>query len=90
MVAAGSEVLNPKPAPDVYLLALERLGCTSVGAVAIEDSPSGIAAARAAGVPCVGLLTTIVSSDALSAAALVVGSLEELSLELLAKIARGG
>jgi HAD superfamily hydrolase (TIGR01509 family) len=86
-VAAGSEVANTKPVPDVYLLALERLGCTSEGAVAIEDSSAGVAAALAAGVPCVGLLTTLGPSAALPGASLVVGSLEELSLELLGEVA---
>jgi HAD superfamily hydrolase (TIGR01509 family) len=46
-----------KPAPDVYLLAARDLGIDAQGAVALEDSPTGSAAARAAGayvfgVPC--------------------------------------
>lgn len=48
--AAGDEVKEGKPAPDVYLLACQRLGVEPVDCVAIEDSPHGATAACAAGV----------------------------------------
>jgi HAD superfamily hydrolase (TIGR01509 family) len=51
--ATGNEVLNAKPAADVYLLALEKLGVAPEDAVAIEDSPNGAIAATAAGIHCV-------------------------------------
>ncbi|WP_405889739.1 HAD-IA family hydrolase [Streptomyces sp. NBC_00133] len=44
--------LARKPAPDAYLAALEHLGVPAGQAVAIEDSPHGIAASRAAGLRC--------------------------------------
>lgn len=47
------DVARVKPAPDLYLLALDRLGVKPTEAVAIEDSPSGATAALAAGVWCV-------------------------------------
>ena len=40
---------EPKPAPDVYLRAAELLGSPATEVVALEDSPPGAAAARAAG-----------------------------------------
>jgi HAD superfamily hydrolase (TIGR01509 family) len=46
---AGDEVEQGKPAPDLYLAACERLGATPGRCVAFEDSATGIAAARAAG-----------------------------------------
>lgn len=49
----GEDVRAKKPDPEAYLLALERLGLSPLQAVAIEDSPGGVAAARAAGVPVV-------------------------------------
>jgi len=51
--AAGDEVQAGKPAPDVYLLACQRLGIDPGNCVAIEDSPHGAAAARAAGMEVV-------------------------------------
>jgi HAD superfamily hydrolase (TIGR01509 family) len=53
-IATGDEV-EPKPAPDVYLLACERLGVDAAEAVALEDSPLGVAAAKAAGLACIGV-----------------------------------
>lgn len=51
--AAGDEVPSGKPSPDVYLLACERLGVDPADCAAIEDSPHGAAAARAAGMKVV-------------------------------------
>ena len=48
-VAGVDQVASPKPSPDLYRLAASRLGCDVV--VAVEDSPTGIAAAQAAGLP---------------------------------------
>jgi HAD superfamily hydrolase (TIGR01509 family) len=49
-VAAGDEVTNGKPAPDIYLLAAERLGHDPRVCVALEDSEPGVQAASAAGI----------------------------------------
>lgn len=46
---AADEVARPKPAPDVYLAACAAIGADPARAVAFEDSPTGAAAARAAG-----------------------------------------
>lgn len=48
-LAFGSEVSHPKPAPDLYLLAADRLGIDPRDCLALEDSPVGLAAAHAAG-----------------------------------------
>jgi HAD superfamily hydrolase (TIGR01509 family) len=47
-------VQRPKPAPDVFLLAAERLGVPPASCVVVEDSPGGVTAAVAAGMRCVG------------------------------------
>lgn len=49
VIAAGDEVPAKKPAPDVYLLALERLGIAPRDAVALEDSRNGVLSAQGAG-----------------------------------------
>jgi HAD superfamily hydrolase (TIGR01509 family) len=54
-VIAGDEIVHPKPAPDIYLEACRRLGISANAAVAIEDSPTGAAAARAAGMFVIGI-----------------------------------
>lgn len=55
----GDEVPTGKPAPDLYLAAAARLGVSPSACLVIEDSPTGSAAAAAAGCP-----TLVVPSDA--------------------------
>jgi HAD superfamily hydrolase (TIGR01509 family) len=90
VVVGGDMVVRPKPAPDVYLLAAERLSLAPGLCVAIEDSPSGILAARAAGMRVVGLITADVDVDALRRADVVVGSLREFPLSLINRGEDGG
>ena len=48
-VATSSDVAAPKPAPDVYLLAASKLGVAPARCLVLEDSPTGVRAALAAG-----------------------------------------
>lgn len=77
-VVAADEVAAPKPAPDVYLAAADRLGVPARRSVAVEDSPAGVAAARAAGMRVVGLRAP--GGAALDGAHEVVRSLREGTL----------
>ena len=85
-VASGEEVTRSKPAPDVYLLAIQRLGAGPAGVVAIEDSATGVAAAVAAGLVCVGVRTAVTRGHDLGPAALIVSSLEELDVAALERL----
>lgn len=58
IIASGDEVENLKPAPDLYLLALKRLSAEAESTAAVEDSPYGIKAAKAAGLFVFGFLST--------------------------------
>lgn len=56
VILSAHEVAAPKPAPDPYLEACRRLGVEPGPAVvALEDSPTGVAAARAAGLTVIGV-----------------------------------
>ncbi|MET4223812.1 HAD family hydrolase [Oerskovia enterophila] len=55
VLVCGDEVTNNKPHPEPYLLAAQRLGVDVTRCVAIEDSPTGIASARAAGAATLGV-----------------------------------
>ncbi|MGN6663592.1 MAG: HAD family hydrolase [Solirubrobacterales bacterium] len=56
VVVSAHEVAAPKPAPDPYLEACRRLGVEpGPEVVALEDSPTGVAAARAAGLTVIGI-----------------------------------
>ena len=74
-INTGDEV-NPKPAPDIYLLACERLSIPPSAAVAVEDSPTGVRAAQAAGMTCIGVPSH--ADQPLDMADYVVASLSEL------------
>ncbi|MFI7558022.1 HAD family hydrolase [Micromonospora echinaurantiaca] len=52
---AGDEVTHPKPASDIYVTAAARLGVTPAEVVVIEDSPTGVRAARLAGCRVLGV-----------------------------------
>ena len=59
----ASDVQHMKPAPDIYLLAAERLGLAAADCIAIEDSDPGGQAARAAGCYLIGLTDKVKGSD---------------------------
>jgi len=54
----GTMVINPKPAPDMFLKAAELLGASPSNSVVFEDAPGGIKAANAANMKAIGLLTS--------------------------------
>lgn len=74
--------LRPKPHPDVYLDALARLGLDAGDCVAVEDSPRGLAAARAAGLRCIALRSALLPGYAFEGAWRVVDSHTALEREL--------
>ena len=57
-VVDGHQVSHPKPHPEVYLLAAERLGVAPENCIVLEDSYSGVEAGRAAGMRVIGIRTT--------------------------------
>jgi HAD superfamily hydrolase (TIGR01509 family) len=76
-------VLNPKPAPDVYLEAAETLQVSPGSSVALEDSEPGCRAAKAAGMRAVAIPNQFSERQDLSVADLMVPSAKALSLERL-------
>jgi HAD superfamily hydrolase (TIGR01509 family) len=74
-VFAGDIVARKKPAPDIYLLALDWLGLPADQVVVIEDSRNGLVAATSAGAPCVITVNDFTASEDFTEAALVVSSL---------------
>jgi beta-phosphoglucomutase len=85
----GSQIYNPthvnnvgKPHPALYLYAAEQLLCTSSECCVIEDSAHGIAAAKAAGMFCIGINTSN-KPDQLKQADLIVNGYHEIELHKL-------
>jgi HAD superfamily hydrolase (TIGR01509 family) len=82
-VVCGADAVRHKPAPDLYRVALRRLARTPAQAVAFEDTARGVAAARAAGLRCVGVPNATGAPADLAAADLVLDSLQGLDLPTL-------
>jgi HAD superfamily hydrolase (TIGR01509 family) len=76
-VVAGDQAAAKKPAPDAYLLALERLGLHPGQCLALEDSANGVRAARAAGVPVLAIPSAYTADDDFSGALAVLDGLGE-------------
>ena len=77
-VARGDEVERGKPAPDIYLLAAERLGVPPNRCLALEDAPLGVESALAAGMVCVVVPTQWTASLDFPGAYRVFPSLHEV------------
>lgn len=74
LIVGGDQVSAHKPSPDVYLLALARLGVEPSEAVAVEDTAHGVTAAQAAGLACVAIPNPQVDPVQVSHAELVLTS----------------
>jgi HAD superfamily hydrolase (TIGR01509 family) len=77
LVLAGDIVPKKKPAPDIYLLTLEKLGISPEQSLVVEDSRNGMLAALAAGIRCVVTLSSYTWEEDMSGALLVVSDLGE-------------
>lgn len=90
VTVSGDEVARGKPAPDIYLAAAQALGVASAASAAVEDSSNGLRAASAAGMLVVAAPNEEFppAPDALALAATTIGSLDQLTPELLASLTR--
>ncbi len=86
-VITGDDVTRKKPDPQVYEVTAQRLEVPVARCVVFEDAPAGVAAAKAAGMHCVAV-TSSVSADLLAAADVVVDTLAQVGLTTLRKLVR--
>jgi HAD superfamily hydrolase (TIGR01509 family) len=82
-IASRDDVQRVKPDPELYLRATTLLGVDPAQALAIEDSPNGIRAAKRAGLRCVAVPNPITAGLPLHEADLVVDSLGSLGLDAI-------
>ncbi len=81
VVVCVEDVVDPKPAPDVYLRACASLGADPSRSIGLEDSPVGARAARAAGLWVIGCPS--VPEPGIDAAHVIVRSLEAVDAQVL-------
>jgi HAD superfamily hydrolase (TIGR01509 family) len=86
VTVCGDDVQRGKPDPEPYLRAAALLGVPPPGCVVLEDSPTGIAAARAAGCPVIAVPSVPVPPGA---GLIIVKSLEDVGFDLLERVVTG-
>jgi HAD superfamily hydrolase (TIGR01509 family) len=77
-IVTSDECSNPKPHPELYLTALRALHVDAGDCIAVEDSPRGVAAARAAGIACLAVPTELTAGLRFEGAVEVVGDVSEV------------
>ena len=80
-VVTGSDVKNGKPSPEPYLKALKLLRVKAKEAVAIENAPFGVRSAKAAGLRCLALETSL-SKEYLKEADAIFPNIKNLLLSV--------
>jgi HAD superfamily hydrolase (TIGR01509 family) len=86
VTVCGEDVQRGKPDPEPYLRAAALLGVPPDGCVVLEDSPTGIAAARAAGCPVIAVPSVPVRPGP---GLITVKSLDEVGFDLLERVVTG-
>jgi HAD superfamily hydrolase (TIGR01509 family) len=90
-IFAGDMVAKKKPAPDVYLLAVDKMGLDKSKCVIVEDSHIGLGAAKAAGIACIVTKSTYTAGEDFTGASMIVDDLGDdpttgVTLETLASL----
>jgi len=86
VVKGGDDVAKTKPSPDLYLAAMQALGVDHGRGIALEDSPNGVLAAKAAGLFCVAVPNALTRQLSITRADLTLESLADVPLaEVLRK-----
>jgi len=80
-VVTGDEIARAKPDPGIFLLGANRLGVEPGACVVFEDAPSGVEAAIAAGMGCIG----VGPAELLKNAPVTITNYSEIDLETLSK-----
>ncbi len=85
-LVSGSNVANPKPAPDIFLKAVSELGMNTDECIVIEDSYNGVCSAAAAGIPVIGFVNEHSGKQDLSEASVLIEGFEEINHKFVENI----
>jgi beta-phosphoglucomutase len=86
-VVTGDDVKIGKPHPEAYLIAAKKLQLDPAVCLVLEDATKGIQSAKAAGCKCIAIKNPNVPSQDFSTADLVVESLNDITLDVVKKLA---
>lgn len=85
-ILSGEDLVNSKPAPDIFLETAKGLGCLPGQCIVIEDSSNGVAAAEAAGMKCIGYMNRTSGNQDLSKADVVIDDFNRIDAEFIEKL----
>ena len=85
-IVTSKKIERPKPAPDAYRYCLQQLGLTADEAIAIEDTPVSLTAAKTAGITTIATPGATTSDQDFGAADLVVADLTDITLDRLSEL----
>ncbi|MFH0837088.1 MAG: HAD family phosphatase [Candidatus Aenigmatarchaeota archaeon] len=85
-IISGADLENPKPAPDVFLIAARELAVEPKECLVIEDSSAGAKAAKAAGMKCIGFISPHSGTQNLTMADIVLDDLKKISIDLISRM----
>jgi sugar-phosphatase len=87
VIHSAEEEARGKPEPDVYLTTARKLGVDPAACLALEDSPNGVVAAKAAGMLCAAIPEPVLRNDPrLARADAILASLTEVDAGLLSRL----
>ena len=85
-ITSGIDVKHGKPAPDVFLLAAERINKSPEECVVVEDSENGVNAAVAAGMKSVGYINPTSGKQCLDKANIVIDDFRKIDADVIYKL----
>lgn len=85
VIISADDITRSKPDPEGYVKAVAALGLPKEKIAAIEDTPIGVAAAKAAGLKCLAVLQTV-SANKLGSADIILRSITEITPEIVLKL----
>lgn len=77
VIADGGKVPEKKPAPDIYIWAMEEMGVSASGCLSFEDTPRGVKGSRAVGLPSVATVSSYTRDEDFDGALAVISDLGE-------------
>ena len=80
---SGSDLVHSKPHPEIFLSGAQLIRSEAKDCVVIEDSKNGVAAAKAAGMKCIGFLNPSSGDQNLKSADLIIRSFDEVNADLI-------
>ena len=89
-IVSGLDVVQVKPAPEIFLAAAQALGVAPSECVVIEDAEKGVIAAYLAGMRCIAVPNDFTRHHDFSKATRVCSSLQEINLDLLRALEQSG